>query len=58
MADDVSDEVPEADAMEQRRGLRDDEAVDTGARSGSMEVPEADALEQAQPAGDGGEHDR
>lgn len=46
--DDIPDEVPEADALEQRRAVTDevdddaDRSVDDG-----FEVPEADALEQA-----------
>ena len=43
-----SDEVPEADALEQSRGLIDDEEVGH-ADEPSLETPEADAYEQRQP---------
>lgn len=45
-ADEIPDEVPEADALEQRRAVAPSE---DGASevSDSFEVPEADALEQA-----------
>ena len=52
MADDFGDEVPEADALEQRHDV--DEDGDEGAVGGaddSMEVPEADRLEQETEAG-------
>ncbi|HAS11963.1 MAG TPA: hypothetical protein DCS55_15815 [Acidimicrobiaceae bacterium] len=45
--DELPDDVPEADALEQRRAVDDD--ADAGAVLGddSFEVPEADALDQA-----------
>ena len=43
---DHSDEVPEADALEQDRALVDDEPVDP--EPDSMEAPDADAYEQRQ----------
>ncbi len=50
MADDIGDEVPEADALEQRQDL-DDEEIGIEASDDSMEVPEADRLEQSRDAG-------
>ncbi len=51
MADDIGDEVPEADALEQRQDLDQDDEIDTEVTDGSMEVPEADRLEQSRDAG-------
>lgn len=48
---DVLDEVPEADAQEQRRGLVDDEEIEEDP-AGGFEVPDADALEQSRTVGD------
>lgn len=47
----LPDEVPEADAQEQRRGLVDDEELEDEVSTGD-EVPEADALEQSRSVGD------
>lgn len=46
---DLPDEAPEADALEQRREVRDQPEDDTGEvlSDESLEVPEADALEQS-----------
>jgi hypothetical protein len=44
--DEIPDEVPEADALEQRRPVAPSEG-DGAEVSDSMEVPEADALDQA-----------
>ena len=45
----IPDDVPEADALEQRRDVVDEPDGDTTEVFGgdSLEVPEADALEQA-----------
>ncbi|MDE0804838.1 MAG: hypothetical protein OSA99_16140 [Acidimicrobiales bacterium] len=43
-----SDEVPEADALEQSRGLVDDEDTGHDPDDPSFEVPDADAYEQRQ----------
>lgn len=45
----IPDDVPEADALEQRRDVVDEPDGDTTEALGSdsLEVPEADALEQA-----------
>jgi hypothetical protein len=45
----IPDDVPEADALEQRQDVADQPDGDTGDVLGddSMEVPEADALEQS-----------
>ncbi len=53
--DDLPDDVPEADAMEQRREAFDPDVVDEEAPAArdrlpvddSLEVPEADALDQS-----------
>ncbi len=50
------DEVPEADALEQERGVVDDDAVDPN--PDSLEVPDADAYEQRQAVGGDDEDDR
>lgn len=42
----LPDEVPEADALEQRRAVGD-EPVDDVVDDDRLEVPEADALDQA-----------
>lgn len=50
MADEeLPDEVPEADALDQRRGAVDDLDGDTSEvlDADSLEVPEADALDQS-----------
>lgn len=51
MADDVGDEVPEADAFEQAQDVETDDETEPRVSSDSLEIPEADALEQAQDAG-------
>jgi hypothetical protein len=43
---DLDDAVPEADALEQRREVSEDEGLDEAPHLGN-EVPEADALDQA-----------
>jgi len=47
--DQLPDEVPEADALEQRREVdeRPDGDADAAIGSDSLEVPEADALDQS-----------
>lgn len=52
MADDVGDEVPEADALEQRQDVEAEDDTEPTPPPESMEVPEADAFEQAQDAGE------
>lgn len=52
MADDVGDEVPEADAIEQRQDVEAEGAAEPTTTPDSMEVPEADAFEQTQDAGE------
>lgn len=46
---DLPDEVPEADALEQRREVGDQPDADTGdvLDDDGLEVPEADALDQS-----------
>ena len=51
MADDPGDEVPDADAFEQRQDVEHHDETEPGPQDDSMEVPEADALEQAHDAG-------
>lgn len=46
MSDELPDEVPEADALEQRREVMH-EAGAPDLADDSLEVPEADALDQA-----------
>lgn len=56
----VPDDVPEADAIDQRREAFDEEVVDEEAPSArdelrvddSLEVPEADALDQSRSVSD------
>lgn len=48
-------EVPEADALEQRLAIEDDDEVETPVMH--PEVPEADALEQSQIVPPGDEYD-
>lgn len=58
MADDVGDEVPEADALEQQQELDARDETEATVVPDSMEVPEADAYEQSLDAGDDDEDDR
>ena len=53
----LAEDVPEADALEQRRAVTEDEAEETPHLG--TEVPEADALEQARavPLDEDEEHD-
>ena len=48
MPDELSDEVPEADALEQRQEVAPGEGA--AAPDEGLEVPEADALDQAREA--------
>ena len=49
----LPDEAPEADALDQRRGVSDDGAHDIDITvDDSIEVPEADALDQAREVTD------
>ena len=51
--DDLPDEAPEADALDQRRGVSDDGTHDVDISvDDSLEVPEADALDQAREVSD------
>lgn len=52
----VSDEVPTADALEQRREVGGDGDGDGRPSTESMEVPEADAIEQSQDVGEDAEY--
>ena len=45
--DELPDDVPEADALEQRRAVDDQPDADAVLDGDSFEVPEADALDQA-----------
>jgi hypothetical protein len=45
--DELPDDVPEADALEQRRAVDDQYEGDDVLDDDSLEVPEADALDQA-----------
>lgn len=50
----IPHDVPEADALDQRRDLVDEpEPQATGPDEESFEVPEADAIEQSQGVGGG-----
>ncbi len=51
MVDDIGDEVPEADALEQRQDIDDDDEVADEGSTDSLEVPEADRLEQSRGVG-------
>ena len=46
-SDELPDDVPEADALEQRRAVDDDPDASAVLGDDSFEVPEADALDQA-----------
>jgi hypothetical protein len=46
-ADEIPDDVPEADALDQRRPVAPSEDDAAAEVSDSFEVPEADALDQA-----------
>lgn len=56
MSDDFHDEVPDADALEQRRAVDDEDDADVdeipvAADEDSLETPDADRLEQTRDAG-------